>query len=147
MTRRKNSQQKKEQEAVPKARDLINTDIGNMSDIEFRMMILKVLARLEKGMEDIKATLSGDIKAISGEIKELKPNQVEITKAINEVLSKVEALTARINEAEERISDTEDQMTENKEAEQKRDKQLLDHEGRIRAVSYTHLTLPTRVAV
>ena len=44
----------------------------------------------------------------------------------------MEALTARINEAEERISDTEDQMMENKEAEKKRDKQLLDHKGRFR---------------
>ena len=49
----------------------------------------------------------------------------------------MEALTARINEAEERISDIEDQMTQNKEAEQKRDKQLLDHEGRIREISDT----------
>ena len=83
MTRWKNSPQKKEQEAVPKARDLINRDIGNMSDLEFRMTILKVLAGLEKGMEDIRETLSGDIKALSGEIKELKCNQVEINKAVN----------------------------------------------------------------
>ena len=41
------------------------------------------------------------------------------------------ALTARINEAEKRISDLKDQMMENKEAEKKRDKQLLDHKGRI----------------
>ena len=39
----------------------------------------------------------------------------------------MEALTARINEAEERMSDTKDQMMENKKAEQKRDKQLMDH--------------------
>ena len=80
MTRWKNSPQKK-QEAVPKARDLINTDIGNMSDLEFRMMILKVLAGLKKGMKDIRETLSGEIKALSGEIKELKSNQVEIKKS------------------------------------------------------------------
>ena len=72
-------------EAVLKAWDLINTDIGNMSDLEFRMTILKVLAGLEKGMEGIRETLSGEIKALSGEIKELKSNQVEIKKAINEV--------------------------------------------------------------
>lgn len=137
MTRRKNSTQKKEQKAVPKARDLINTDIGNMSDREFRMTIIKDLARLEKGMEDIRETLSGDIKALSGEIKELKSNQVEIKKAIKEVQSNLEALTARINEEEERISDIEDQMKENKEAEHNRDKQLLDHEGRIREISDT----------
>ena len=43
----------------------------------------------------------------------------------------MEALTAGINEAEERIGNTEDQMMENKEAEQKRERQLLDNEGRI----------------
>jgi len=41
----------------------------------------------------------------------------------------MEALNARINEAEERTSDKEDKMMKNK-AEKKRDKQLLDHEGR-----------------
>ena len=49
----------------------------------------------------------------------------------------MEALTARINEAEERISDIEHQMTENKEAEQKRDRQWLDHEGRIWEINDT----------
>ena len=61
MTRRKNSPQKKE-EAVPKAGDLINMDVGNMTDLAFRMTILKVLAGLEKGIEDIRETLSGEIK-------------------------------------------------------------------------------------
>ena len=63
MTKQKNSPQKKEQEALPKAGDLIDTDIGNMTDPEFRMTILKVLAGLEKGIEDIRETLSGEIKA------------------------------------------------------------------------------------
>ena len=100
MTRWKKSPQQKEQEAVPTARDLINTDINKMSELEFRMMILKILAGLVKSMEDIRETLSG-------EIKELKSNQVKIKKAINEVQSKMGVLTARINEAEERISDIE----------------------------------------
>ena len=47
----------------------------------------------------------------------------------------MEAPSARINEAEERISDIEDQMMENKEVEQKKDKQLLDHKGRIQEIS------------
>ena len=56
-----------------------------MSDPEFRMKILKMLAVLEKGMEDIRETLSGEIKSLSGEIEELKFNQVEVKKAINGV--------------------------------------------------------------
>lgn len=45
--------------------------------------------------------------------------------------SKQEALTARINEAEEKISDVEDKMVENEENQKKKEKQLLDYEGRI----------------
>ena len=46
----------------------------------------------------------------------------------------MEALTARINDTEERMSDIQDKMMENKETEEKRDKQLLEHEGRIREI-------------
>ena len=60
------------------ARDLINTDISKMLELEFRMMIIKILAGLEKSIEDNRESLSG-------EIKELKSDQVEIKKAINEV--------------------------------------------------------------
>ena len=49
----------------------------------------------------------------------------------------MEALTDRINEADKRVSDIEDNMMENKKAEKKRDKQLLDHNGRIQEVSDT----------
>ena len=56
-------------------------DIGNMTALEFRMTILKVLAGLEKGIENIREILSGEIKALSREIKELKSNQVEIKKS------------------------------------------------------------------
>jgi len=38
MTRRKSSQ-KKEQEAILTARELINMDIGKMSELEFRTII------------------------------------------------------------------------------------------------------------
>ena len=48
-----------------------------MSELEFRIMIIKILSGLEKSIEDTRESLSG-------EIKELKSNQVEIKKAINE---------------------------------------------------------------
>ena len=47
----------------------------------------------------------------------------------------MEALTARINEAEERVSDIEDKMMKNKGAEKKRERQILDHERRLREFS------------
>uniref|UniRef100_A0A452VDF0 ubiquitinyl hydrolase 1 n=2 Tax=Ursus TaxID=9639 RepID=A0A452VDF0_URSMA len=130
MTRRKNSPQKREQEAVLTDRDLISMDISKMSELEFRITIIKILAGLKKSIEDSRESLSG-------EIKELKSNQVEIKKAINGMQSKMEALTARINEAEDRISGIGDKMMDNKEAKKKRDKQLLDHQGRSRERSDT----------
>ena len=49
----------------------------------------------------------------------------------------MEVLATRINEAEEKISDIEHKMVDNKEVDKKRDKQLLDHEGRILEINYT----------
>ena len=72
---------------------------------------------------------------LSGEIKELRSNQVEIKKAINEMQSKMESSTARINEAEERNTDLGDKMMENRVPEEKRDKQVLDQQGRVREIS------------
>ena len=50
---------------------------------------------------------------------------------------KLDVITARVNEAEERISYIEDKMLECKEAEENREKQLRDHEGRLREISHT----------
>ena len=42
--------------------------------------------------------------------------------------SKLEVLTMRVNEVEEQVSDIEDKLMARKEAEEKRGKQLKDHE-------------------
>ena len=47
----------------------------------------------------------------------------------------MEALTARTNEAEERNTDLGDKMMENIDPEEKRDKQVLDQQGRVREIS------------
>ena len=49
--------------------------------------------------------------------------------------NKLDAVTTRMEEAEERISEIEDKIMENDEAKKKRDKKILDHEGRIRELS------------
>ena len=53
-------------------------DISKMSELEFRIIIIKILTGLEKSIEDTRESLSG-------EIKELKSSQVNIKKAINEM--------------------------------------------------------------
>ena len=48
MTRRRNSQQKKEAETVISVIDLINMDISKILELEFKTTIIKILAGLEK---------------------------------------------------------------------------------------------------
>ena len=49
--------------------------------------------------------------------------------------SKLEVLMTRVNEEEERVSDIEDKLMAKRETEEKRDKQLKDHEDRLREIS------------
>ena len=74
MTKRRNSSQKKEQEKMT-TRDLINTNINKMSDLEFRTTIIKVLLGVEKSTEDTR-------ESCSAEVKEIKSSQVKIKNAI-----------------------------------------------------------------
>ena len=66
MTKRRNSPQKKEHEEMT-ARDLTNTDTIKMSEPEFRITIIRILAGVENRLE-----------SLSAEIKEVKNNQNEI---------------------------------------------------------------------
>jgi len=56
------------------ARDLSETDINNMPDREFKVMVIKILTGFEKRVENISETLN----------TEIKKNQMKNT--INEIL-------------------------------------------------------------
>ena len=71
MTKRRNSPQKKEQEETT-ARDLTNTDTSKMSEPEFRIRIIRILAGVENRLE-----------SLSVELKEIKASQDEIKKCYN----------------------------------------------------------------
>ena len=49
--------------------------------------------------------------------------------------SKLEVLMMGVNEVEERVSDIEDKLMARKEAEEKWEKQLKDHEERLREIN------------
>ena len=80
MSRRRNSSQKKEQEKVT-ARALIQTDISNIPDPEFKTTIIKIQSGLEKSIEDTRESLTT-------EIKDLKTTQAEMKKKCNNQNSK-----------------------------------------------------------
>ncbi|KAF0878314.1 LORF1 protein, partial [Crocuta crocuta] len=110
------------------AKELIKTDINNITEQEFRTIIMKLIAGLEKSMEDIRETMATNTI-------EHKNSYDEIKNAINEIHNKLEASNARIEEAERRISDLEDTIIEKEETEKKRDELIQDHERRVRELS------------
>ena len=104
MTKEKNSPQKELQE-VATANELIKNDFSNKMEQEFRIIVIKLIARLEKSIEDSR-------ESIATEIKGLKTSHDELKNAINEVQNKMEAAIAQIEKAEERIGELEDKIME-----------------------------------
>ena len=80
MTRRRNSQQKKEPEVILSIIDLTDMDINEISELEcseynileFRIMVIKLLARLEKNhRRHTRESLSAEMKSNQAKIKTL----------------------------------------------------------------------------
>ena len=98
-----------------------------MSELGLGTTITKLLAGLEKSINDTRDSQSA----------EMKSNQAQIQKALTEMQSTldVDAPTARVNEAEDRVSDTKDKLMERKEAEEKRESERMDHGWRNQKIS------------
>ena len=77
MTRWRNAPQKKDREDIT-ARDLLKIDISNISEQEFRSIVIRLLAGFEKSIEDTRETLPA-------EIKDLKTSQAKIKNAVTEM--------------------------------------------------------------
>ena len=114
MTKRKNSPQKNLQE-ITTANELIKKDLNNITESEFRIIVIKLIAGLENSIQDSRESLATEIKGLRNSHEELK-------NALNEMQNKMETTTARTEEAEERIGELEDKVMEKEEAERKRDK-------------------------
>ena len=95
------------------ANKLIKTNLSNIMEQEFRIIVIKLISGLKESMEDNR-------QSIATEIKGLRNSHEELKNAKNEVQNKMEAAIARIEEPEERISELDDKIMEKEEAEKKR---------------------------
>lgn len=98
-----------------------------MPDGKFKATNIKILAGIEENMEDIRDTTVA-------EIKELK-KQAEMKNTITMIWNWLHIKTTRTEESEEWIRDIEDRITENNEDEWKRERRMMNHEGRLRELS------------
>ena len=112
MTKWKNSPQKHLQE-ITTANELIKKDLKNITESEFRIIVIKLIAGLENSIKDSRQSLATEIKG-------LRNSQDELKNAINELKNKMETTMARIEEAEERTGELEDKIMEKEDAEKKR---------------------------
>ena len=70
MTKRKNSPQKNVQE-ITTANELIKNDFNNITEREFRTLVIKLIAGLENSIEDSRQS-TVEIKGLRNSHKELK---------------------------------------------------------------------------
>ena len=71
MTKQKNSPQKKLQEEVT-ANELIKYDINNITETEFKIILIKLITGLENSIGDSRESLDTDIKGLRNSQEELK---------------------------------------------------------------------------
>ena len=112
-----------------KDKELINTNISNIAEQEFRIIVIRLIAGLEQRhgrQQRIYCCRDQGTKKII---------VMNLKNTINEVQNKLEVVTVRIEEAEERIGEIEDKIMEKDEAEKKRDKIIQEYEERIRGLS------------
>ena len=93
------------------SQDQINEEeISNLPEREFRIMIVKMLWRLENRMGKMQETFN-TVNTITKDIEEIKNKQRWITQLLK-LKNTLEGTNSRITEAEERKSELEDRTME-----------------------------------
>ena len=84
---------------------IIEEEIGKLSEKEFRIMIVKMVKNLENKMEQTQESINKDLE-------ELKDKHSETNNTITEIKNTLERINSRIPEIEERVSELKDKMVE-----------------------------------
>ena len=71
MTKRKNFPQKNVQE-ITTANELTKNDLNNITESEFRIIVIKLIAGLENSIEDSTESIATEIKGLRNSQEELK---------------------------------------------------------------------------
>ena len=135
MKRQRNTQQVKEHEKCP-PNQTKEEEIGNLSEKEFRIMIMKMIQNLESKMElqinSLETKIEKMQEMFNKDLEEIKKSQLKMNNAINEIKITLEGTMSRITETEDRISEVEDKMVEINEAERKKEKRIKRNEDNLR---------------
>ena len=107
MKRQRTTQQVKEQDKCP-PNQTKESEIGNLLDKEFRIMIVKMIQNLENKMElqinNLETKIEKKQEMFNKDLEEIKKSQYIMNNAINEIKNTLQGTNSRITEAEYRIS-------------------------------------------
>ena len=128
MKRQRAMYQMKEQDK-PAEKQLNEVEIGNHPEKEFRIMIVKMIQDLGKGIE---AKIEKMQEMFNKDLEKLNNKQTEMNNTITEMKTTLEGINSRISEAEKRISDLEDRMVEFTATKQNKEIRMKRNEDRLR---------------
>ena len=120
--------QMKGQDKTPE-KQVNEVEIGNLSEKEFRIIIVKMIQDFRKRME---AKIEKMQEMFTTDLEELKNKQTEINSTITDMKNTLEGINSRITEAEEQISDLEDRMVEFTAVEENKEKGMKRNEDSLR---------------
>ena len=108
MKRERNTKQVKEHEKCP-PNQTKEEEIGNLSEKEFQIMIMKMIQNLESKMElqinSLETKTEKMQEMFNKDLEEIKKSQLKMNNAINEIRITLEGTMSRITETEDRISE------------------------------------------
>ena len=109
--------QMKEQDKTPEE-ELGEVEIDNLSNKEFKVMIIKMIKELGRRMDEHSEKFYKALESI-------KKKQIEPKNTITEMKYTLEGINNKLNDTEERISELEDRVVEITEKRIKRNKESI----------------------
>ena len=132
--RQRNTQQIKEQDKCP-PNQTKEEEIGSLPEKEFRIMIVKMIQKLENKTElqinKLVTRIEKMQEMFNMDLEEIKNSQSIMNNAITEIKNTLEGTNSRVTKIEERISELEDRILEINEAE-KGKKRIKKNEDNVR---------------
>ena len=102
MKRQRNTQVKEHEKCPPNQTQ--EEEIGNLSEKEFRIMIIKMIQNLESKMElqinSLETKIEKMQEMFNKDLEEIKKSQLEMNNAIKEIKITLEGTMSRITETE-----------------------------------------------
>ena len=127
MGRQRNNPQSKGKEESPE-RVLNETEASSISDIEFKVMVIRVLKALSENYKGI----SGNYINMKNDIETMNKNQEEMKNTIPKMRNTLEGMKSRLDWAEDGISKLEDNIEQNTQSVQQNEKRLKKNKDSLR---------------